>query len=66
MRHFELERHRNTAAGTLPYGVERLIMIARALAASPRALLVVHRGGAGEVGCEGFAVGELTVEFRAR
>jgi len=40
MRHFELERHRDTAAGTLPYGVERLIMIARALAAGPRFLLL--------------------------
>jgi branched-chain amino acid transport system ATP-binding protein len=40
MRRFELTAHAGTAASALPYGLERLVVIARALAGSPRFLLL--------------------------
>jgi branched-chain amino acid transport system ATP-binding protein len=37
---FELYRHRNTPVGMLPYGVQKIVGVARALASEPRLLLL--------------------------
>lgn len=37
---FELYRHRNTPVGMLPYGVQKMVGVARALAAEPKLLLL--------------------------
>ncbi len=37
---FELYRHRNTRVGTLPYGVQKMVGVARALASEPKLLLL--------------------------
>jgi branched-chain amino acid transport system ATP-binding protein len=37
---FELYRHRNTRVGTLPYGVQKMVGVARALASEPNLLLL--------------------------
>src|SRR5439155_1521539 len=37
---FELYRHRNDPAGALPYGLQKLVSVARALAAEPSVLLL--------------------------
>ncbi|MFC3072187.1 ABC transporter ATP-binding protein [Shinella pollutisoli] len=40
LRLFDLERHAATLVGTLPYGVQKKVEIARAIAAEPRLLLL--------------------------
>ena len=37
---FEIYRHRNTPVGTLPYGVQKMVGVARALASEPKLLLL--------------------------
>jgi len=37
---FELYRHRNTPVGMLPYGVQKMVGVARALASEPKLLLL--------------------------
>ena len=37
---FELYRHRNTPVGALPYGVQKIVGVARAMASEPRLLLL--------------------------
>jgi branched-chain amino acid transport system ATP-binding protein len=37
---FELYRHRNTPVGTLPYGLQKMVGVARALASEPKLLLL--------------------------